>query len=482
MSTTSPVWQANYHAIIFHPTEASVLMLAGNDGWVLPSFQLEAQEHMNHIEPIFKAMRQQLGIDTTILYCAYRSIECEIPHRRDAIYVLENRTLTWTPSAGAQWVGRAALADLALAIPGQRAIIDTCLLESEAQATPLLRTPWSKRGWFASVESWIQEQLAHLDYAIVAPIEQVKSWGISCILRVLTTQGNIYFKAIPTSFMHEQVPSSASGSAEKLPLLFAHEPALIQSLAVLYPRNMPTVLAMDRERCWMLQVDFGTELYKNPDKSAFERALRVHGQMQVAATQHIDTLFVAGCLDRRLHILEAQIDPLLSDEDVLSDLDTGQVAQLRTSAPRLKAMCHQLASYAVPQTLVHGDLHTGNIAVQASNYIYFDWTDGCVSHPFFDVATFLENVDDPSERMHLRDVYLSQWTDYEPMARLLEAFQLSQMLAAVHQAVSYQHIMSNVESTSKAEMRGGASYWLRILVQFLPLFCSLVVLCPHLLS
>jgi hypothetical protein len=32
------------------------------------------------------------------------------------------------------------------------------------------------------------------------------------------------------------------------------------------------------------------------------------------------------------------------------------------------------------------------------------------------------------------------------MERLIEAFQLSQMLAAVHQAVSYQHIMAHVEA------------------------------------
>jgi hypothetical protein len=95
------------------------------------------------------------------------------------------------------------------------------------------------------------------------------------------------------------------------------------------------------------------------------------------------------------------------------------------------------------------------------------------------VLTFLENVDDPSERMHLRDVYLSQWTDYEPVERLIEAFQLSQMLSAVHQAVSYQHIMAHVEGTSKAEMRGSASYWLRILLQTLPLFYSPEVTFPR---
>lgn len=262
-------------------------------------------------------------------------------------------------------------------------------------------------------------------------------------------------------------PLAECHTTEILPLLFTHEPMLIQSLAAWYPQNMPRLLAMERERCWMLLADFGTELYDHPNKTTWEKALEVYGQMQVAATQRIDSLFAVGCLDRRLHILATQIDPLLNDEDVLADLNRSEIEQLRTHGPQLKIMCHQLAHYAIPQTLVHGDLHSGNIAVQNDNYIYFDWTDCCVAHPFFDVLTFLENVDDPVERIRLRDTYLVQWTDYASIEYLREVFPLSQMLATIHQAVSYWHIMAHVESTSKQEMRGGATYWLRILLQLL---------------
>ena len=48
-----------------------------------------------------------------------------------------------------------------------------------------------------------------------------------------------------------------------------------------------------------------------------------------------------------------------------------------------------------------------------------------------------------------------------------DLFPLSQTLATIHQAVSYQHIMANVEGISKQEMRGGATYWLRKLLQLL---------------
>ena len=83
------------------------------------------------------------------------------------------------------------------------------------------------------------------------------------------------------------------------------------------------------------------------------------------------------------------------------------------------------------------------------------------------MLTFLENVDDPVERIRLRDTYLVQWIDYATIEYLIEVFPLSQILATIHQAVSYQHMVANMEGTSKQAMRGGATYWLRILLQLL---------------
>lgn len=156
---------------------------------------------------------------------------------------------------------------------------------------------------------------------------------------------------------------------------------------------------------------------------------------------------------------------MLGDEEVVADLSSREVEQLRALGPDLKILCHQLANDAIPQTLVHGDLHPGNIAVQNGTPIYFDWTDACVAHPFFDVLTFLDTVDDPVWQRRLHDSYLVQWTDYASLECLREVFARSQLLATIHQAVSYRHIMAPVEGPSKQAIRGGATYWLRKLLQ-----------------
>jgi hypothetical protein len=468
MSMTAAALHTHYHVVLLHPTQSRVLLLPDQNGWRLPSFRTQGPADLGHVEEsshlsaIVAAMRRQLGLDAYVLYCADQHKDRERA-RQDLIYVLEMRHPSWSPSAGACWVEHDALAHLELALPEQRTVIAACLRESEM--IPPVRPPWARRGWFALTESWIKEQLARLNYPIAGPIIQVRTWGISCIVRVPTTRGNVYFKVIPTRFMQKSTAVSSSDTSGKLPLLFTHEPRLIQSLAVWYPHNVPTVLAMDGERCWMLLAEFGTALSGHPDRTAWENALAVYGHMQVAATQHVDTLFAAGCLDRRLPIVETQVDPLFDDEETMAYLNQAEVEQLRVLGPQLKILCQQLAREAIPHTLVHGDLHTENIAVRDGNCIYYDWTDACVAHPFFDVLTVLDNVDDPVERMRLRDIYLAQWTDYASLECLREIFPLSQTLAAVHQAVSYQHIMANVEGPTRQDMRGGVTYWLRKLLQ-----------------
>lgn len=469
MSITPPRWKSHYHIMLFHPTEPHILMLSKQNSWFLPSFHKAEPAHISNAHLITETMQRQLGIDTNVLYCAYHRVDSENA-RQELIYVLEMRHPSWIPPAGSQWVGQETLSQMELMLPEQRTIIATCLHDSEE--IPPLRPPWARRGWFALAETWIQEQLAHLNYPMVATIEQVKIWSVSCVLRVPTTHGNVYFKASLNSLIQTYTPISSSGKKEILPILFAQEPVLIQSLAAWYPQNVPRVLAMDRERCWMLSAEFGTRLFYHPDKATWEKALEVYGQMQVqvAATQDIDTLLAAGCLDRRLHILETQIDPLLNDEDALADINRSEIEQLRAFGPRLKSMCHQLVNCSIPQALVHGDLHTGNIAIQHNNYIYFDWSEGCVAHPFFDVLTFMENIDDPVEQTRFRDIYLAQWTDYASIEYLREVFPLSQMLATIHQSVSYQHMIAHMEGASKQAMRGGATYWLRILLRLLEVF------------
>jgi hypothetical protein len=73
-------------------------------------------------------------------------------------------------------------------------------------------------------------------------------------------------------------------------------------------------------------------------------------------------------------------------------------------------------------------------------------------------------ADAPNTQIRLRDAYLAQWTAYESTEDQITVFTLAQTLGALHQAVSFQHIVANLEAVSKPEQYGGLRFWLRALL------------------
>ncbi len=441
MSETLAEGQSNIYGILTHPTAPHVLMLSGATGWTLPHTRLNEAVRQTDLGRVTHVMREELAADVTAL--RYMSFRIDEDKRRvDGMFVLENHSPAWQPPSNGRWVGRDALANLSLTRPYHLAVIDRFLAEIECGVIPEHRAPWARAGWFAEAASWIQAQLAHLGCTPAGPIAQVKSWCLSCVLRVPTTSGDVYFK-----------------TAADLPL-FVNEAAVMQGLAERYPRSVPTPLRIDRERGWLLLPDLGRELGWGAPVEKRAEALRAFGRLQTDSTQCVDDLLAIGCLDRRLNSLIDQIDPLLNSLDASFGLSEAEIAQLRTRVPRLTAMCAELASYRVPPALVHGDMHMSNVVVRGGDYQFFDWTDACVAHPFLDLIDILHEKDE-AVQARLRDGYLALWVDFEPMERLLEMWSLAYPLCALHQAVSYQHIVANVEDAAKQEFVWAMPLWLR---------------------
>ena len=148
-----------------------------------------------------------------------------------------------------------------------------------------------------------------------------------------------------------------------------------------------------------------------------------------------------------------------------SQLDAAEIERLRVLGPRLQAICAELASYAVPHTLVHGDLHLGNVARSAGSYLFFDWTDACVAHHFrhHEHLSGQGSQRAGAAAQRLPGSVGSLRADRAP-ARSLK---VAKPLCALHQAVSYQHIVATLEDTSKPELASGLPYWLRTLLQSL---------------
>lgn len=135
--------------------------------------------------------------------------------------------------------------------------------------------------------------------------------------------------------------------------------------------------------------------------------------------------------------------------------------------PRLTAACAELAAHAVPASIVHGGLHLANVAGGPGRYLFFDWTDACVAHPFLDLPTIRRGTafddDDGDDRLRdrVRDAYLGEWAAFGPPDDLRRADALAAPLGALHQAVGYGSIAAHLQPPVDLHMARSTAWWLR---------------------
>ena len=118
---------------------------------------------------------------------------------------------------------------------------------------------------------------------------------------------------------------------------------------------------------------------------------------------------------------------------------------LRALAPRLEDACAEIASLGIRDALEHGDAWPGNIwAREDGSFLVYDWSDASLAHPFTsvierDLRERLEFGEDDVRR--LVDAYLAPWLDLAPEGEVRRAYQLAQVLAQLHRAVSYYRLI-----------------------------------------
>jgi aminoglycoside phosphotransferase (APT) family kinase protein len=205
----------------------------------------------------------------------------------------------------------------------------------------------------------------------------------------------------------------------------------------------------------------------------WEEALRRFARLQVAHAGQADQLREWGCVDRRLAGLPEQLELLLEEiaapeHRTVYGLTAEDAARAAALAPRLRELVARLAAAGVPETLVHGDLHGGNVRVEGDRIVFFDWTDGALAHPFFDLLTLFRHprtdLKTPGTRERLRDIYLEAWAEFLPRERLLAAFALSQQVAPLYHALSYRAIALTTEPSLQWELSDGVGDYLGLLL------------------
>ena len=282
---------------------------------------------------------------------------------------------------------------------------------------------------------WAQAQLRALDIVPRGERQIVKQGAISVVWRQDTDAGDVFFKAVPE--------------------LFAPEPPLTEWLARRWPADVPPVLAIERDRRWMLTraVD-GVALSEVDAPEAWMATVRALARIQIDSAGHLREFAERGCSTRSTVALAGELDAVLTHavprcagtKHAVPD-DLVRAIEARRNA--LGEGAERLAGYGLPLTLIHGDLFAGNVIVRGggASPVILDWTDGACAHPFFDLLILLRGRDARRVAAHHRalvDAYLSEWSAAGAgSARALrEAFDLAQRLAPVYHAASYGKIFA----------------------------------------
>jgi hypothetical protein len=423
-------------AVVVRREDDAVLVLPSG----LPQVTLEDRLWFPDVEKPLQGLREQVGIDAYVLVC----LDYDQPPGETA-YLMVNAGQT--PPDG-RWV--ADLDDpLVAAARAHLALV------ADHPVTPA----WTQPGWYAEALPWIDEQLQAAGSPRTGVPVQVRSWGLSNVLRCPTAKGDVYFKAVA----HSSTIKPARLDAP--PLLFAHEPRLLRHLSEERPGQVVAPLAIDENRVWMLLADLGPPLAAQEDPNLWIEALRGHAGLQRSYADSPERLLSFSCVDRRLAVLDAEIDRLFGANALTERLDDAERNHLPQLAPVLRKAIAELASIGVPETLLHGDLHPRNLAVRDGRVLAFDWTDAALAHPFLDLVTFFEQRSEISADPRLKDAYLAEWEEYAAPADLRRALALAEQLGALHQTMTYLHLPEHLSGPSRESMLRGGVWWLRKLLE-----------------
>ena len=435
------------YALIPQAGTARLLVWEEAAGTRLPRWEPAARHFWQTVEGLNAALGVACGVPLTTLRLLDTSYD---PYRETLarLYLLEAHARGWEPPAPGRWASAAEVADQPDLPAEWPPLIRAWAAEAMGTALPPERAPWTRPGWWPGAVRWIGAQCRQLGVVPAAWPVQLRTWGRSCVAHQPAPGGGFYFKAVPP--------------------MGAYEPRLTAALAADDPAHFPAVVAHDAARGWMLtRALAGVPLDTIHDVARWEAAVRAYAGVQIRSVALAPTLRAAGCPDRGLDRLAADLDPFLAALGAYP-LRSDEIAALRARGPALHAAICELAALDVPLALDHGDLGPSNIMAGpgVDEYRFFDFSDSALTQPFFSLTLLLAAAADlfratPDATARLRAAYLQPWIAHAAPDRLARAWDLARLLAPWHHALTYHTQVLPGLGPDRGQMVGMVGYYLR---------------------
>lgn len=296
-----------------------------------------------------------------------------------------------------------------------------------------LRLPYAQPGGPAADIQWASAALGERGVTVTGAPEQIRTWNLSAVWRIPTSEGAAWLKSVPPFLAHEG------------PLMRQLDPACV-----------PEVLDTDGARTLLRDVP-GQDHYEADLPLRLRLVRRLH-ELQVAQLGRVDELLAIGLPDWRAaglrrwaaHVVDQAAGGLDRDDR------TALNSLLGTWSERFAA----LADCGVPDSLVHGDLHSGNSRGDGERLVILDWGDSGVGHPLLDQTAFLADVpaDDADA---IRAQWARLWRASIPGCDPERAATLLAPVAAIRHAAVYQNFLDRIEPDERIYHAHDPLDWLR---------------------
>jgi hypothetical protein len=215
----------------------------------------------------------------------------------------------------------------------------------------------------------------------------------------------------------------------------AFEPALTAFLADRRPDLTPDVIAAEGVR--LLTRDVGPQVRALEEAGqpapAWEETVQLYGRLQIELLDEVERLLALGVPDSRPAALGQSLDG------------------------------------PVPPSLVHEEVHDGNVFVRGGRPVFIDWAEAAISHPFAGLVNTLRvfawrkglEGGEP-EVLRLRDAYLEVWSDFGPQDELRELFTRAYAVGALARAATWERILLPLPPDERDDFEQNIAAWREI--------------------
>ena len=307
---------------------------------------------------------------------------------------------------------------------------DLALSDGDASliADARLRMAWARPGGPSRYLVWAQAALAAEGIAVTGDPEQIRTWNLSALWRLPTDSGIVWLKAVPP--------------------FFAHEGAVLERLQGF---AVPRLLARTDDAVLLADVPGDDRYGAGVDTS------RRMIDLLVGIQSSVDPSTLPPMPRWTPSSLAPTAERTLALADDVDAEDRAAVASLIARLPRLEG---DLDVCGLPDTLVHGDFHPGNLRGDDDRLVLLDWGDSGIGHPLLDHAAFMERMP-AAAASTLTTHWTSAWRAAVPGSDPERALELLTPYGALRQATLYRGFLDRIEASEHVYHAADPTIWLR---------------------